>query len=108
MLDCGWLWGLGAAGGRKRRCVGLKGGERDERLIMLVVHDARCRASPHLDVAGGDPLAIDEQHVVWRKLELAIGVGDLEDARALLRGEMIERRCVDGRSIHISKSGAST
>ena len=39
-----------------------------------------------LDGVRGSPLAVDQQHVVWRELELPIGVGDLEDARALLRG----------------------
>jgi hypothetical protein len=33
----------------------------------------------------GGPLAVDQQHVVRRELDLAIGVDDLEDARALLR-----------------------
>ena len=40
----------------------------------------------HLDGVRGGPLAVDQQHVVWRELDLAIGVGDLEDARALLHG----------------------
>ena len=40
----------------------------------------------HLDGVRGGPLAVDQQHVVRRELDLAIGVGDLQDARALLRG----------------------
>jgi len=31
----------------------------------------------HLDGVRGGPLAVDQQHVVWRELDLAIGVGDL-------------------------------
>ena len=47
----------------------------------------------HLDGVRGGPLAVDQQHVVWRELELANGVGDLDDARALLRGGW-------GRTVH--------
>ena len=39
-----------------------------------------------LDGVRGGPLAVDQQHVVRRELDLAIGVGDLEHARALLHG----------------------
>ena len=40
----------------------------------------------HLDGARRGPLAVDQQHVVWRELELAVGVGDLDDTRTLLHG----------------------
>ena len=40
----------------------------------------------YLDGVRGGPLAVDQQHVVRRELDLTVGVGDLEHARALLHG----------------------
>ena len=59
---------------------GLGGGGGEGRVVQ------RGSGPTHLDGVRGGPLAVDQQHVIWRELDLAIGVGDLEDARALLRG----------------------
>ena len=59
---------------------GVGGGASEGRVVQ------RGSGPTHLDGVRGGPLAVDQQHVIWRELDLAIGVGDLEDARALLRG----------------------
>ena len=59
---------------------GVGGGASEGRVVQ------RGSGPTHLDGVRGGPLAVDQQHVIWRELDLAIGVGDLEDARALLHG----------------------
>ena len=61
-----------------------RGGGRKERATVTL--GAWGSEPTHLDGVRGGPLAVDQQHVVRRELDLAIGVGDLEHARALLHG----------------------
>ena len=85
------MWGEG--------WVGWVGGKSDEGHIERWRKSRDERHDPtHLDGVRGGPLAVDQQHVVWRELDLAIGEGNLKDARALLhswgRGGVLGYRAV--------------
>ena len=66
-LYCVCMWGEG--------WVGWVGGKSDEGHIERWRKSRDERHDPtHLDGARRGPLAVDQQHVVWRELELAVSV----------------------------------